>query len=108
MNESFEDFELEIRKFEARFERFLDREKDLAESLNACVRELKDVCNELAKIRSEAVGREQKTAELRLRVLKALNEVFLKESEVEHERSHLLESFGSFLIALEDALKLEQ
>ncbi len=99
------DFEVEVRKFEARLERFLSRDKDLAESLNSFVRELKDICNELNKIRSEAGHKGQKIVELRLRVLKALNDAFLKESEVEHERSHLLESYGSLLLALEDTLK---
>lgn len=103
-----DDFEVEVKKFEARFERFMDKEKDFTQALEKCVRELKEICSELNKMRAEASQSEQKIVELRLRVLKAFNNIFLKESEVEHEKSHLLESYGLLLLALEESFKLKQ
>lgn len=103
-----DDFEVEVKKFEARFERFMDKEKDFTQALEKCVRELKEICSELNKMRAEASQSEQKIVELRLRALKAFNNIFLKESEVEHEKSHLLESYGVLLLALEESFKLKQ
>lgn len=96
------DLEAEIRKFEARFERFLAREEELAELLRGFAKELREICTELSKVKEPVEG--QKIVELRLKAMKALNQVLLKQSDVEHERSHLLESYGSLMLALEESL----
>ncbi len=103
-----DDFEVEIKKFKARIERFLAKEKELAEALKDCIKELNGVCDELKGMKFEASWSEGKVAELRLKVLKAFDDVFLKQSEVEHEKSHLLESYGKLLLEFDKALRFEK
>ncbi len=106
MNDELKDFELETRKLEARFERFLNEEGDLVRAMREFIHELKQVYEELKEMK--AAGYEELPgSELRSRVLKAFNDVLLKKAEMEHEGSHLLESFGSVLLALDKALRPE-
>jgi len=100
-----DDFEVEVKKFEARIGRLLDKEEEFAQALKNCVDVLKGVCDELNKMRAEAGWSEEKAVGLRLKALRAFDDVFLKQSEVEHEKSHLHESYGKLLLELEEALK---
>ncbi len=102
-----EDFESEIKKFEARIERLLDKENEFSQALRRFADELKAVGAELSKMKARGIWDERKAAELRFRIIRAFNDAFSKQSELEHEKSHLIESYGRLLLALEVVLKKE-
>jgi len=107
MSELLRDFELEIRKFEARFERFMDKDRELVNALKEFIDQLKLAFEELKEAKPRGGYEGTRPLELRSKVIKAFNDVLLKKAEVEHEGSHLLESFGSVLLALDRTLSSE-
>ena len=69
--------------------------------LRGCLEKFKEFTVKMAEIRSDPrkIGESMK---LRLEAIKALSEALKKESKAEHERSHLLESYGALIQALEE------
>lgn len=90
----------EIKKLEARLNDFLKEEASFIENVKRFMEVLRNVCEEIERITDV---KQLKT--LRLEVAKALNNVLSGEAEVQHERSHLLESYGALILALEKALE---
>jgi len=89
----------EIRKLEVRLEDYLKEEESF-------VKELRNLLNRFRELNDKIVDKEVKEAiNLRLEVIKVFSETLRKESEAEHEKSHLLESYGSLLLALEEEFK---
>ncbi|MCX8177260.1 MAG: hypothetical protein N3F10_03060 [Candidatus Bathyarchaeota archaeon] len=86
----------EIRKLEARLNDFLKEEASLIESIKKFMQVLRDACERIDRI----TDMEQLKA-LRLEIAQALNTVLKGEGEAQHERSHLLESYGALNLALE-------
>jgi len=97
----------EIRKLEVRLEGFLKSIDAFVEELKRCIDKLKELNKNFEKLRKETIDSKEakKSAELHFEVIKALSEVMRKESEIEHERSHLMESYGSLLLAVEKEFK---
>lgn len=90
----------EIRKLEARLNDFLNEEANLIENIKRFIEVLRSACEKIEK----SMDMEQLKA-LRLEIAQALNNVLSGEGEAQHERSHLLESYGTLILALEKALK---
>lgn len=89
----------EIRKLEVRLEDYLKEEESFVEELRILLNRFKEL-NE--KIESKEVN---EAANLRLEAIKALSETLKKEGEAEHEKSHLMESYGNLLLTLEEEFK---
>ncbi|MGB9853646.1 MAG: hypothetical protein ACPLRY_02415 [Candidatus Bathyarchaeales archaeon] len=91
------EFLREIRKFEARMNDFIKEEKALTENLKKFMEKLRDAGDKIGKLKNNP----EELEALRLEIAQALNDVLKSEGEAQHERSHLLESYGALILALE-------
>ena len=94
------EFLREIQKLEVRLNDFLKEEEALIEKLKKFIEKLRDIGDKI-KLKNKP----EELAALRLEIVQALNEVLKSEGEVQHERSHLLESYGALILALEEEFK---
>ncbi|MEM2319273.1 MAG: hypothetical protein QXW82_02905 [Candidatus Bathyarchaeia archaeon] len=90
----------EIKKLEVRLRDFLNEEEAFIEKLKKFIEKLEEAYNKIEKLKGEP---EEST--LRLEVAQALNEVLKSDGEAQHERSHLLESYGAIALALEKEIQ---
>ena len=88
----------EIQKLEIRLDDFLKEEETFVKELRKCIEKLKDVSNRIEKLKSKP----EELAMLRLEVARAFNEALKSESKAQHQKSHLLESYGALILALEE------
>jgi len=99
----FQELMREIRKLEIRLDDFLKEEEAFVKELRKCIEKLKNVGNRIEKLKGKP---DPKTAEelatLRLEAVHALNRALKSESKAEHEKSHLLESYGTLILALQE------
>lgn len=98
-----EELKREIQKLEARLENFLEDEEDFVKGLRSCLEKLKELNNIIERLETKPNSRRLKElTKLRLEVTKMLSEALKRESKAEHEKSHLLESYGALVLALEE------
>lgn len=101
-----EDLSRETRKLEVRLEGFVKEEERFIKELKKCLDKFRKVNILLEQVKTHADPKEiEKLMTPRLEAIKALCNVFIKRSEVEHEQSHLLESYGTLILALEKAFQ---
>ena len=94
----------QVLKLEVRLEGFLKLEEVFVGELRGCLESFKELNVKMSEIGSDPLGREELT-KLRLKAVNAFGEALKKESRVEHERSHLLDSYGALVQALEAELQ---
>jgi DNA-directed RNA polymerase subunit L len=96
----------EIRKLEVRVERFTAAEESFLKELRKCLARCTEF-NQNIERAGEMSGPDniQSLSSLRLLVIEALNETLKKGSAVEHEKSHLLESYGALIVSVERAFE---
>ncbi|MCW3987577.1 MAG: hypothetical protein NWE87_04610 [Candidatus Bathyarchaeota archaeon] len=95
----------EIRKLEVRLEGFLKREEVFVKGLKKCLDKFREL-NDLERLKTGTDPEEiEELMNLRLEAVKALSEALKKASQAEHEKSHLLESYGDLVLALEEEFK---
>lgn len=101
-----ENLSRETRKLEARLDAFLKEEDAFLEELRGCINKLKELERNLRdfeeKTRSKGVD---ELLNLRLETINLFSKVLKKQGESEHEKSHLLESYGSLLLVIEEEFK---
>ncbi len=103
MSKVSEEFSREIRKLEARLEDFLRDEGAFVKELRSCLEKLKELHRTFERLGVKPNSRKTEgLMRLRLEVAKTLSETLKKESKAEHEKSHLLESYGTLILALEE------
>lgn len=96
----------EIRKLEVRLDNLLREEEVFIKELKGWIEKFKELNRNLEELEKGAGhGNVEKLMNLRLEVIKIFSEVMKKGSESEHERSHLLESYGSLLLVMEEKFK---
>ena len=96
-------FTREIRKFEVRLEDFARKKDEYVEEMRGCLRRFSELDAAIQELREKASpDRFKELMKLRLEAYRALKEAVTKGSEAEHEGSHLLESYGSLILALEE------
>jgi len=88
----------EIRKLEIRLDDFLKGEEAFVKELRKLIKKLKDASNRIEKL----TRKPNELAALRREVAQAFNEALKSESKAQHEKSHLLESYGAIILALEE------
>jgi hypothetical protein len=95
------DLSREIRKLKVRLEDYLKEEEEFVKQLRKCLSNFTELNNTLerSKMSNEDKG---KLTRLRIEAVKALSEALKREGVAEHERSHLLESYGALILALEE------
>jgi hypothetical protein len=92
----------EIRKLEVRLESYLGEEEGFVKELRKCIGKFTELNKNLEELKTEAGPKEiRELTKLRLESIKALSEALKKGSKAEHERSHLLESYGALVLAME-------
>jgi len=93
----------EIRKLEVRLEDYIESEEKFIRDLRDCIKKLKELNEEFEKINMNSSSeRYGNLSKLRLEVIRAFTETLKSQGEVEHEKSHLLESYGAIILSLEE------
>jgi hypothetical protein len=92
----------EIRKLEVRLEGYLGEEEGFVKELRKCIDKFTELDKNLKELKTKAGPEKvEELTNLRLEAIEALSEALKKGSEAEHERSHLLESYGALILAVE-------
>ena len=101
-----EGLSLEIRKFEVRLREYVEAEEKAVKSLTTLIEKLKEL-NSFMEVSSTEKNSEMldRIMELRLQAINAFREALSCISKAEHEKSHLSESYGSILSALEEQIQ---
>jgi len=94
----------EARKLEVRLEEFVKEEDSFIEALRRLIDKIRELNLKIEGVRREG-GNLTELKDLRHETFILFSEALRKEGEAEHERSHLLGSYGSLLLALEEEFK---
>jgi uncharacterized protein (DUF1697 family) len=96
-----EEYFREVRKLEARLEDYLKEEETFVKQIRTCITQLKDLHTYVEQspvpVTPEAA---EKISQLKKDAVAALGETMHLEGEAEHEKSHLLESYGALIVQL--------
>jgi len=93
----------EIGKLEARLENFLKEEKVFVNELRSCIVKFKELHSAIERLGLRPNPKKiEELMTLRTEATQAFSEALKKESKAEHEKSHLLESYGALILALEE------
>jgi hypothetical protein len=96
-NNDPEDFYTEVRKLEVRLKEYTEEEQTFVEHLQEAIAQLKEL-HEAA----EKAPHAEETQKLKAQAIAALSEALQIQSKAEHEKSHLLESYGALMLALQE------
>ncbi|KON29804.1 hypothetical protein AC480_02510 [miscellaneous Crenarchaeota group archaeon SMTZ1-55] len=100
------DLAREIRRLEARLDVFLQAEDAFVTELRDCLAQFKKLTDGLERLEAgRASERVTDLSRLRLEAAETLNAVLQRQSKAEHEKSHILESYGALILALETRLQ---
>lgn len=107
-----EELSREIQKLEMRLKIFTEREEIFTEELRKYLDKLVELNKSLERLKTKPhpkrvaiIIKVEELMKLRLEAMHAFNEALKKESEAEHEKSHLLESYGALILVLEGEFK---
>ena len=99
-----EELSREIRKLEVRLERFVTEEEGFVKELQNCLDQFRELNQNFERVETKPDPKMvEELSTLRLEAIEALSEALKKGSDAEHEKSHLLESYGALILALERA-----
>ena len=97
---------LEIRKFEVRLQEYVKAEEKAVKSLTTLIEKLKQLNSFMETLPTEKNSEKlDRIVELRLQAIKTFREALSCISKAEHEKSHLSESYGSIISALEEQIQ---
>ncbi|MEM2896939.1 MAG: hypothetical protein QW265_01950 [Candidatus Bathyarchaeia archaeon] len=101
-----ETFLKEIQKLEVRFKNFLESESEFIDEMKNSLESFKELNARMDELKIELKPESFKEfLKLKIETIDCFNRMLKKESGLEHEKSHLLESYGSLLLALEEETK---
>ncbi|MEM0216078.1 MAG: hypothetical protein QXR17_03970 [Candidatus Bathyarchaeia archaeon] len=92
------DLEREVKKLRVRVDDYLRESEEFKKKLDKLISKLEEACVKLKMEKPEnliAIKRE---------IMEVISEALKAEGEIQHERSHLLESYGAIILALEKEL----
>lgn len=96
------EFSREIRKLEVRFEDYMKAEHESVELVKECVRTFRELMKGLEKRGQTPTSEEiEKLSMLKTEAIKSLSQVLKSEGNIEHEKSHLFESYGALILCLD-------
>lgn len=97
------EFSREIRKLDVRLEDYMKAEQEFVEHVKECIRILWQLMENLEKKGKTSSSEEiQKLSVLKKEAIKSLSQVLKSESNIEHEKSHLIESYGALILCLDE------
>jgi hypothetical protein len=91
----------EVKKLEIRLDEYLEDEEAFVQHLRNCISQLKLLCASLEKTGTTSNAEKIEALQLKTRAITTLSEALQKGGRAEHERSHLLESYGALILALQ-------
>ena len=101
LNVESEDFFRETRKLEVRLEEYLKEEKSFVGSLLKCIAQLKALHTSIEQLHVPiSAETAEEISKLKMEAIGSLSEALKLEGKAEHEKSHLLESYGALIIML--------
>lgn len=101
------EFSREIRKLEVRLGDYVEAEQEFVKYAQECVRILRKLMEHLRKIgRTPSSEEIEKLSRLRRNAIQSLSQVLKNESQVEHEKSHVFESYGALILSLGEYEKI--
>jgi hypothetical protein len=96
-----EEYHKEIRKLEVRLEEYLQEEENFVKNLRKSIVHLKALQTEIEQIPVPiSAEKAEEITKLKTEAIDSLSEALKSEGFAEHEKSHLLESYGALLLAL--------
>jgi glutaminase len=103
------EFSREIRKLEVRLEDYMKAEQEFVENVKECIRVFGELMKNLEKRSKTSSSKEiEKLSLLKKEAVKSLSQVLKSEGNIEHEKSHLLESYGALILCLDEEFEKAQ
>ncbi len=97
-----EDFLREVRKLEVRLEEYLKEEKNFVDNLQQCISQLKALHTSIEQLHAPVNAETaEKTSIYKAAAISSLSETLKIEGKAEHEKSHLLDSYGTLIAMLQ-------
>jgi len=97
-----EEFYREVRKLEVRLEDYLKDEEMFVKELRDCIAQFKSLHASIEKLGVHPDAEKiDEVVKLKTVGEEAFSEAVTNQGNAEHERSHLLESYGSLILALQ-------
>lgn len=97
------EFSREIRKLDVRLEDYMKAEQEFVEHVKECIRILWQLMENLEKKGKTSSSEEiEKLSVLKKEAIKSLSQVLKSESNIDHEKSHLIESYGALILCLDE------
>lgn len=90
----------ELQKLQVRVKDVMEEEELYLKAIEKCISKFRDIKESVETRRDEF----EALAKLRMNAYEALKEALIAQSKVEHEKSHLLESYGALIISVEQKL----
>ncbi len=96
-----EQYYREVRKLEVRLEDYLKEQDVFVQKIRSCITQLKEL-HIIIEPLSAPVNPEtaEKISKLKTQAIETLSEAMKLEGHAEHEKSHLLESYGALITEL--------
>jgi len=99
-----EELSREIQKLDVRLERFIIKEDDFVKALRHSISQFKILYHQLEQAKKKpVVNTRRDLTTSRMVAIDAFSAALAKASDAEHEKSHLLESYGALILATEKA-----
>lgn len=97
------EFSREMRKLDVRLEDYMKAEQEFVEHVKECIRILWQLMENLEKKGKTSSSEEiEKLSVLKKEAIKSLSQLLKSESSIEHEKSHLMESYGALILCLDE------
>jgi len=103
LNNASEQFYREARKLEVRLDDYLKEEELFVNSIRACIGLFKSLHDFIEKIGATPdIKQRAKALELKTKCEEAFSKAISQQGEAGHEQSHLFESYGALILALQE------
>ena len=101
-----EKFSIEIQKLEVRLERFVTKENDFIKALRQSISQFRILYRQIEHTHQGSdVDIREDLHNSRMVAIETFSDALAKASDADHEKSHLLESYGVLILAIEKALE---
>ena len=99
-----EELSREIQKLNVRVERFIEKEEEFVKCLRNCLSTFQALNHKFRLTNTQSnINMIKEVLTDKSEAIEALSKAMAKASDAEHEKNHLLESYGGLLLATESA-----
>ena len=101
-----EELSREIQKLDVRLKRFITKEDDFVKALRQSISKFRVLHQQLEHAYTKPdVDMSEELNNSRIVAIETLSDALAKASDADHEKSHLLESYGALILAIEKAFE---